>query len=59
MIGVHLVTLRRWLAAKKILPSIGTSMDGRTLWRFTDADVERFKRFKGTLRPGRKARRRK
>ena len=27
-------------------------MDGRTLWRFTDADVERFRKFKGTLKPG-------
>ncbi len=54
LIGVHVVTLKRWLASRKIRPSIGTQMDGRTLWRFTDADVARFKRFKGTLKPGRK-----
>jgi len=52
LIGVHIVTLKRWLASGKIRPSIGTPMDGRTLWRFTDADVERFRKFKGTLKSG-------
>jgi excisionase family DNA binding protein len=59
LIGVHVVTLKRWLAAGKLRPSIGTPMKGRTLWRFTDADVARFKKFKGTLKPGRKPRKRR
>jgi excisionase family DNA binding protein len=54
LIGVHVVTLRKWLASRKMRPSIATPMDGRTLWRFTDSDVTRFRKFKGTLKPGRK-----
>ena len=52
LIGVSLATLKRWLASGKIRPSGATPMDGRTLWRFTDADVERFRKFKGTLKSG-------
>jgi len=52
LIGIHAVTLRRWLGSKKMRPSIGTPMDGRTLWRFTDADIEKFRKFKGTLKSG-------
>jgi excisionase family DNA binding protein len=55
LIGVHFVTLKRWLASGKLRPSIGTPMDGRTLWRFTTADIAKFRRFKGTQRPGPKA----
>jgi hypothetical protein len=56
LIGVHVVTLRKWLAARKMRPSVATPMDGRMLWRFTDSDVVRFRKFKGTLKPGRKPR---
>jgi hypothetical protein len=59
LIGVHLVTLKRWLAGGKIRPSIGTPMDGRTLWRFTDADIGKFRRFKGTLKRGPRPKKRK
>jgi len=41
--GIHPVTLRRWLAAKKVRPSLGVPYDGRTLWRWTDADVEKLR----------------
>jgi excisionase family DNA binding protein len=58
-IGVHVVTLKRWLASGKIRPSIAVPMNGRTLWRFTARDVERFRRFGATLRPGPKAKRKK
>ena len=44
--GISWITLRRWLASAKIRPSIGTQMDGRTLWRWTASDVERLKIFK-------------
>jgi len=37
---IHPVTLLRWLAAKKVRPSLAVPYDGRTLWRWTDADVE-------------------
>jgi len=59
LIGVHFVTLKRWLAARKIRPSIGTPMNGRTLWRFTDTDVDKFRRFKGTQKTGPKPKKRK
>ena len=40
MIGVHWVTLRRWLAARKVRPSIAIPLEGRTLWRWTKSDVK-------------------
>jgi len=46
--GIHPVTLRRWLAAKKVRPSLGVPYDGRTLWRWTDADVEELRKYKAT-----------
>ena len=52
LIGIHWVTLRRWLADGKVRPSIAVPMDGRTLWRWTKADVERARRFKATQKPG-------
>jgi excisionase family DNA binding protein len=52
LIGIHWVTLRRWLADGKARPSIAVPMGGRTLWRWTKADVERARRFKATQKPG-------
>jgi hypothetical protein len=46
MAGIHWMTLHRWLAASKVRASIGTPMNGRTLWRWTDADVERVRKYK-------------
>jgi hypothetical protein len=43
---IHPVTLRRWLAAKKVRPSLAVPYDGRTLWRWTDADVEELRKYK-------------
>jgi excisionase family DNA binding protein len=56
LIGVHVTTIHRWLASGRIRPSISTPMDGRTLWRFTDADVKKFRRFKAAQRSGPKKR---
>jgi excisionase family DNA binding protein len=58
-IGVHVVTLKRWLARGKIRPSVAVAMNGRTLWRFTARDVARFRRFGAALRPGPKVKRKK
>jgi hypothetical protein len=44
--GIHPVTLRRWLAAKKVRPSLAVPYDGRTLWRWTDADVDALRKYK-------------
>ena len=46
--GIHPVTLRRWLAAKKVRPSLGVPYDGRTLWRWSDKDVEKLRQYKET-----------
>jgi len=46
MAGVHHVTLLRWVGAKKVRPSIGVPMDGKTLWRWTDSDVQRLRGYK-------------
>jgi predicted site-specific integrase-resolvase len=59
LIGIHWVTLRRWLADGKVRPSLAVPMDGRTLWRWTKADVERARRFKATQKPGRKSKKKK
>jgi hypothetical protein len=44
--GIHWVTLFRWLSAAKVRPSIVIPLDGRTLWRWTDRDVEKVRQYK-------------
>jgi hypothetical protein len=52
--GIHPVTLRRWLSEGKVRPSIAVPYDGRTLWRWTDVDVEELRKHKaGHYRKGR------
>src|SRR5215470_3369029 len=46
MAGVHWVTLRRWLASGRIRSTQAVPYIGRTLWRWTDADIERVKKYK-------------
>jgi predicted site-specific integrase-resolvase len=46
MTGIHWMTLHRWLAAGMVRASIGTPMNGRTLWRWTDADVKKVRKHK-------------
>jgi len=56
-IGVGFRTLNRWLALGKIQPSVAISIGGgRTLWRWTDADIARGRKVKAAQRPGPKAR---
>jgi hypothetical protein len=40
------MTLHRWLAAGKVCASRSLPMDGRTLWRWTDADLKRIRKYK-------------
>ena len=55
-IGVSFRTLNRWLALGLIRPSIAIPMGGgRTLWRWTAADVARGRKVKAALKPGPKA----
>ena len=46
LIGVHRMTLYHWVVEGKFRPSVVVRMDGRTLRRFTDADVIKGRRFK-------------
>jgi predicted site-specific integrase-resolvase len=45
-VGIHRITLQKWLTAGKVRPSHSIPMKGRTLWRWTKADVERVRRYK-------------
>ena len=52
-IGVGLRTLNRWLALGKIRPSITVAFGGgRTLWRWTDADIAKARKVKAAQKPG-------
>ena len=56
-IGVSFRTLNRWLALRKIRPSLGIRLgDGRMLWRWTDANLAKGRKVKATQRPGPKVR---
>jgi len=56
--GIHYVTLHRWLAAGLIKPSVAVPMNGgRTLWRWTAADVGRVRKVKATQKRGPKPKR--
>jgi hypothetical protein len=55
-IGVGLRTLNRWLALGKIRPSLAVPIGGgRTLWRWTDADIANGRKVKAAQKPGPKA----
>jgi len=57
-IGVGFRTLNRWLALGLIHPSMAIPMGGgRTLWRWTDADIAKGRKVKAVLKPGPKAKR--
>jgi predicted site-specific integrase-resolvase len=52
-IGVGMRTLNRWLALGKIKPSVTVPMGGgRTLWRWTDADIAKARKVKAVQKPG-------
>jgi excisionase family DNA binding protein len=48
LVEVHRLTLQRWISDGKVSASIAIPMKGRTLWRWTAADVKRVKKFKTT-----------
>lgn len=52
-IGVGFRTLNRWLALGLIRPSLSISIGGgRTLWRWTDADIVKGNKVKAAQKPG-------
>ncbi len=51
--GVSFRTLNRWLALGLIRPSMAIPIEGgRTLWRWTDADVAQGRKVKAKQHPG-------
>jgi len=59
LVGVHWITLLRWAAAGQIKPSQVIRLNSAKIYCWTDADVEKVRRFKGTLKPGPKPKKRK
>jgi predicted site-specific integrase-resolvase len=54
--GVSFRTLNRWLFRGLIRPSLEFAIGGgRTLWRWTDADIVRGRKVKAAQKPGPKA----
>jgi hypothetical protein len=54
--SVSFRTLNRWLALGLIRPSLAVPMGGgRTLWRWTDADIAKGRKVKAAQKPGPKA----
>jgi len=45
-VGVHWMTLHKWLAAGKIRPSAQLDMNGGKHWRWTPKDIAKIKRYK-------------
>lgn len=55
-IGVGFRTLNRWLALELICTSLAIPIGGgRTLWRWTDADIAKGRKVKAAQKPGPKA----
>jgi len=46
-------TLNRWLALGKVRPSVAVPLGGgRTLWRWTEADIAKARKVKAAQKPG-------
>ena len=46
LLDVHFITLQRWVTEGKVKPSQRIKQNGFTLWRWTDSDVEKVRKFK-------------
>ncbi len=44
--GIHSVTLYRWMSAGKVRASQAIPLNGTKLWRWTQADVEKIRKYK-------------
>jgi DNA-binding transcriptional MerR regulator len=58
-IGVSRQTLQTWIEADNILAPRLRKVGRMRIRLWTNADIERARRFKGTLRPGRKGKHKK
>ena len=56
-VRVSFRTLNRWLELGKVKPSIAIPLGGgRTLWRWTEADIAKVRKVKAAQKPGPKPR---
>jgi excisionase family DNA binding protein len=46
LVGVHWMTLYRWLSEKKVRPSVMVRLNGRVIHRWTAEDVSRVRKYK-------------
>jgi predicted site-specific integrase-resolvase len=46
LVGIHWMTLYRWLAQGKVRPSIAIKLKGSVLHRWTAGDVDRVRKYK-------------
>lgn len=53
--GVGIQTIHRYIRSQKIKPKGVPLGDGRMLWQFTEADIEKVKKLRAESRPGRVA----
>jgi len=45
-VGVHWVTLHKWMAAGKVRPSHQIGMNGGKHWRWTERDIKNARKYK-------------
>ncbi len=56
---VHYMTLYRWVSSGKIRASQSIRMKSHVMWRWTDSDVAKVRKLKGSQKPGPKPKKRK
>ena len=45
-VGVHWMTLHKWIAAGKVRPSEQIGMNGGKHWRWTEQDIQKVRKYK-------------
>ncbi len=45
-VGVHWMTLHKWIAAGKVRPSEQIGMNGGKHWRWTEQDIQKIRKYK-------------
>jgi hypothetical protein len=55
LVGIHHITLHRWLGSRKVRASQAIPMKGnKTMWRWAPADVQKLRKYKAvSYRKGR------
>lgn len=59
MLGVHFLTIHRWIKSGAVTPKGIELSDGRMLWRWSETDVEKARKHKAEQKPGPKVKTKK